>query len=338
MRLYQRGATWWYDYKIGGERVRESTGTTDKREARAVAEEAYRRDLKEPRPAGYTLYSALSDWLKHAERSEGDKRAIAYLCRIYPDRATHLVTDKSLRDALGNKTAGTYNRYANIVRAAVNLAERDGSIKDAPKIARKTATQKRLRFLSSDEWGRLRAELPAHLLAMAEFTLATGLRQANVLGLEWSQVDMPRRVAWIHADQAKAGKVISVPLNDDAMTVLRRQIGLHQSHVFVYNGKPIKWINSGAVIDPETMERKPKGAWGKALVRAGIDGFRWHDLRHTWASWHVMAGTPLAVLKELGGWESVEMVQVYAHLSPDHVARYAGNVRPPVAQTVAQSA
>ncbi|WP_215852633.1 tyrosine-type recombinase/integrase [Acidithiobacillus ferrooxidans] len=46
----------------------------------------------------------------------------------------------------------------------------------------------------------------------------------------------------------------------------------------------------------------------------------WHGLRHTWASWHVQAGTPLAVLKGLGGWASLEMVQRYAHLSPDHTA------------------
>ena len=49
---------------------------------------------------------------------------------------------------------------------------------------------------------------------------------------------------------------------------------------------------------------------------------RWHDLRHTWASWHVQAGTPLHVLQELGGWESVEMVRRYAHLSSDHLVAY----------------
>ena len=53
-----------------------------------------------------------------------------------------------------------------------------------------------------------------------------------------------------------------------------------------------------------------------------IENFRWHDLRHTWASWHVQAGTPLHVLQELGGWESVEMVRRYAHLSTDHLAEY----------------
>ena len=64
-------------------------------------------------------------------------------------------------------------------------------------------------------------------------------------------------------------------------------------------------------------------AWYKALKRAGIDDFRWHDLRHTWASWHVQNGTPLYVLQELGGWENSEMVRRYAHFSAAHLAAYA---------------
>ncbi|MCH6088537.1 site-specific integrase, partial [Salmonella enterica] len=54
-----------------------------------------------------------------------------------------------------------------------------------------------------------------------------------------------------------------------------------------------------------------------ALRRAGIDDFRFHDLRHTWASWLVQAGVPLSVLQEMGGWESIEMVRRYAHLAPN---------------------
>jgi integrase len=66
-------------------------------------------------------------------------------------------------------------------------------------------------------------------------------------------------------------------------------------------------------------------AWYDALQlkRAEIDNFRWHDLRHTWASRHVQSGTPLFALQELGGWESSEMVRRYAHLATDHLAPYA---------------
>lgn len=64
----------------------------------------------------------------------------------------------------------------------------------------------------------------------------------------------------------------------------------------------------------------------KAFAAANARGFRFHDLRHTWASWHVQSGTPLFVLKELGGWRTLEMVKKYAHLAPEHLAQYANAV------------
>jgi len=67
-------------------------------------------------------------------------------------------------------------------------------------------------------------------------------------------------------------------------------------------------------------------AWKNALKRSGIENFRWHDLRHTWASWHVQDGTPLNVLQELGGGESIEMVRRYAHLNADHLSKYVDAV------------
>jgi integrase len=64
-------------------------------------------------------------------------------------------------------------------------------------------------------------------------------------------------------------------------------------------------------------------AWQKALKRAGIENFRWHDVRHTWASWLVQHGTPLNVVQEMGAWESEGMVRRYAHLAPAHLAPHA---------------
>lgn len=60
--------------------------------------------------------------------------------------------------------------------------------------------------------------------------------------------------------------------------------------------------------------------------RAGITEFRFHDLRHTWASWLVQVGVPLSALQEMGGWESIEMVRRYAHLSPNHLTEYARKI------------
>jgi integrase len=163
-----------------------------------------------------------------------------------------------------------------------------------------------------EEAERLFAELPEHLRALATFSVETGLRKSNVTGVQWSQVDLRRRCAWIRPDQARGRRAIAVPLSEAAILVLREQVGKHPLCVFTYRGDPIKQLNSKA--------------WRAAFERAGIEDFRWHDLRHTWASWHVQAGTPLHVLQELGGWESVEMVRRYAHLSSDHLVEYVDRI------------
>lgn len=172
--------------------------------------------------------------------------------------------------------------------------------------------KRRVRWFTRKEADRLIAELPEHLEAMVRFSLETGLRRSNVTGLEWSQVDLARRTAWIHPDQAKARKAIAIPLSAVAVLLIREQIGKHSRHVFSFRGKPVHQVNTKA--------------WRLALQRAGIGNFRWHDLRHTWASWHLQAGTPLHVLQELGGWECVEKVRRYAHLSNEHLTDYVDRI------------
>jgi len=105
---------------------------------------------------------------------------------------------------------------------------------------------------------------------------------------------------------------MSVPLNKDATELLLKQVGKHPLRVFTYKGKPITNANTRA--------------WREALIRAGIEDFRWHDLRHIWATWHRQAGTPTHELQRLGGWRTASMVERYAHLAPDHLAESAARL------------
>jgi len=164
---------------------------------------------------------------------------------------------------------------------------------------------KRIRWITQEEAACLKKELPRHLVNAMEFALQTGLRASNITRLEWSEIDFDRCHAYIPAHQSKSGKAIAVPLNTVAMEVLRKQKGKHPRFVFSYKGEPVRWFSNKA--------------WKKALLRAGIHNFKWHDLRHTWASWHVQSGTSLQELQQLGGWASFEMVLRYAHLSSDHL-------------------
>jgi len=92
---------------------------------------------------------------------------------------------------------------------------------------------------------------------------------------------------------------------------LKATYGQHEQWCFTYHGRRMEAVGS---------------AWKRALIRAEIENFRFHDLRHCWASWHVMAGTGLQELMELGGWKSYEMVLRYAHLAPEHLSDAASRI------------
>ena len=158
-----------------------------------------------------------------------------------------------------------------VVRAILRKCVNDWEWLDrVPRVRMLKEPIRRIRFLTRDEARQLLAALPKHLADMAAFPLATGLRRGNVTGLQWSQVDLVRRLAWIHPDQAKARKAIAVPLNAEAVLIIRKQAGTHATHVFSFRGKPITQVSTKAL--------------SAALEKAGIDDFGWHDLRHTWAS------------------------------------------------------
>jgi integrase len=213
-------------------------------------------------------------------------------------------------------TRATKNKYLATLRIMLKLAaEKWEWIDRAPKLEDLKVANGRIRWITKTEAQRLIGAIRADWMRdVAILGFATGLRRANLIGLEWSQVDLVNRRAWIHPDQAKARKPIGVPLNDDAVEAIRRWIGQHEQFVFVRNRKPIpksSWCSA---------------QWDRQCARAGILNFRFHDVRHTWASWHVQAGTPLNRLMELGGWAKYEHVLRYAHLAPDHLAEHANMV------------
>lgn len=167
----------------------------------------------------------------------------------------------------------------------------------------------RVRYLTRAQAERLLEELPPHQQDMMLFALATGLRQGNIKRLTWDQVDLSRRIVTIGHGETKNDEALGVPLNDLAVSVLRRRMGIQREHVFTFAGRPLGQVNTKT--------------WRGALVRAGITDFRWHDLRHTWASWLRQNDVPTWVLQELGGWNSESMVRCYAHMSVKHLAPYA---------------
>ena len=98
---------------------------------------------------------------------------------------------------------------------------------------------------------------------------------------------------------------------------------VHDYLLRVYKSKRADGTSTPAV---RKMRIDSKTSWLSACRRAGIEDFRFHDLRHTWASWLIQSGVPLSVLQEMGGWESIEMVRRYAHLAPNHLTEHARKI------------
>ena len=323
MSLFKRedSAIWWTRFTIKGRpRVRQSTGETDRAKAQRQEDLLKAETWKQaPALSGKTWGSAVLKWVEHKPRSEAELASILHFGKHFPDcmlaDVTPALVDKALKKFC--KTPANYTRHRARVSAILRLS--DVSIKLE---TRQSGKVKERDWLTYGQWALLQAELPDHLLHMARFAIATGLRQANVLGLRWENVDLVRKLVWIDATMAKGGKAISVPLSTGAINVLTAVQGTHPEFCFTYKGKPITEVNK---------------AWKKANHRAGTGvlvetettsrytGFTWHGLRHTWATWHVQNGTPLDVLQKLGGWASYSMVLRYGHHSPGYLAGYANN-------------
>lgn len=327
MSLYKRKDSpyWWVKLTVSGRRVSESTGTASKRQAREYHDKR-KTELWEQQRLGVKPRRTWDEAVLRYLEEEANRKSInddklhlrwwqprlegmdlAEITRDVVDRNKQESQRSGLSDA-------TTNRRLQVLRAVLRRACLEWEWLDrVPKFRLLKEPQGRVRYLTREEAARLLAELPEHLRAMARFSLATGLRQGNVRGLRWAKVDLDRGSAWVDASEAKGKRAIPVPLNAEALQVLEGQRGKHPEWVFTFRGQPIQF-------------KTGTKAWRAALKRAGIENFRWHDLRHTWASWHAQGGTPMHVLQKLGGWQTPAMVQRYAHLGMNDLKRYAEQV------------
>jgi len=325
MQYYQTGSKFiWYRFTApDGRRVRRSTKTTDKRKAQEL-EDKHRAQLWDEHKLGVqreVLWNtACVRWVKESTKTSinDDLEKLRWLDKFLRDQPLHTITTDRIEQIIEAKLAegvapATINRYTTLVGSILRRAHGPWHcLNELPHIRKLKEPDKRIRWITHEQAALLIAELPSHQKAMVEFSLATGLRESNVTGLEWSQISPSGSKAWLHPDQTKNSKPMSVPFNATAQRVVAERRGIHAVYVFTFKDKRIQKAHTAA--------------FKKALARAGIENFRWHDLRHTWASWHVQNGTPLNVLQELGGWSSYEMVLRYAHLAPDHLADYANNI------------
>ncbi|RSW78822.1 site-specific integrase [Klebsiella aerogenes] len=364
MSIFRRGEIWYASYSLpGGKRIKESLGTEDKRQAQELHdkrkaelwrvdrlgdfpdvtfEEACLRWLEEKadKKSLDTDKGRIGFWIEHFEgmkiKDITEAKIYAAVSRMQNRKAKEIWQQRV--DAAVRKgkdapefeakpvTTSTKAKHLALMKAILRAAERDWKwLEKAPVIKIPSVRNKRVRWLEHEEAKRLIDECPEPLKSVVKFALATGLRRSNIINLEWQQIDMQRRVAWVNPEDSKSNRAIGVALNDTACKVLRDQIGNHHKWVFVHTRA---WHRPDSSLTPaiRKMRVDDNRAWNSACKRAGIEDFRFHDLRHTWASWLIQSGVPLSVLQEMGGWESIEMVRRYAHLAPNHLTEHARQI------------
>jgi integrase len=331
MLRQQKNGYFFADIRVGGERIRRSLGTKSK----AVAKKLYKNlatelasenadsdaELLQDSAAQMRWEHAVVAWLEDPEvlqkRSlDRDKELLQGLDPFLRGKLLSEITYRSLlpiqQSFQKRKLApATVNHYMGMVRSVLKRAEKKwGWLDTVPSVPWLEADNEVIRYLSKDEEQRLLAALPDHLRVAALIALHTGMRTKEIRELRWSWVDFEQGHLSIPAQFSKNKQPMRKALNKTVMAVIREQIGKNDEFVVTYQGDRIRTAFTTR-------------AWYHALEVAGIENFRFHDFRHTWASRLRQKGVPLDVLQDMGGWKSHLMVRRYGHLDVSHTQGYA---------------
>lgn len=203
----------------------------------------------------------------------------------------------------------TVNRELAMLSKAFSLAAKEWEwLKDNPvsRVSKEKENNARDRWLSKDEEKRLLDNSPEWIKQIIIFSLNTGLRLGELIGLEWSRVDFSNKNILI--DNSKNGEQRTIPLNKyalDVVTQRSRVRSLKCDYVFInrYGGK----------INPNSL----RDAFRKILRKVEIDDFRLHDLRHSFATRLTQSDVDLYKISKLLGHKDIKMTQRYAHHCPD---------------------
>ena len=211
----------------------------------------------------------------------------------------------------------TKNRYKAVVSVIFSYACRQYGLTQNPvkNIRSLPENNARTRFLSNDERSRLfkacRGSQWGKLYLLVLLAITTGARRGELLGLEWNDIDFDRRLA--HIKTTKNGEPKVLPLTEGVAIELNKFKGQEASLVFNSEIKP----------DKPFEYRKQ---WIKALKEAEINEFRFHDLRHTCASYLAQSGASLLEIADVLGHRQISMTARYSHLCVDHKQKLINNI------------
>lgn len=317
MGVYRRGEIWYIDYYFEDKRIREKVGPS-----RKEARDALGKRLAEIREGKFfdrrkevkvRFEEFVPEFLRWSRAnklsSRSDETSMAHLIEHFKGKYLYQITswqvEKYKAERVKVVSQVTVNRELASLKTFFNKAIQAGKARENPvKGVRFYKEQPRLRYLTREEIQRLLECSADHLRPIVETALATGMRKGEILGLRWDSIVERKGQKFIVLEKTKNGERREIPVNATMEKVLveaRR------------NGSPFIFCNRIGQPYGDI-----KHSFTTAIRKAEIEGFRFHDLRHTFASHLVMEGVDLATVKYLMGHKSFEMTLRYAHLAPEH--------------------
>ncbi|MBI2069578.1 MAG: tyrosine-type recombinase/integrase [Elusimicrobia bacterium] len=313
--LRLRGDIWYVDYHHQGRRFRERVGTS-----KTLAVQALNKRLTEiaegkffperNKPSITFREMANLYWEHYAKTKKGARTTWPYvkkLSEVFGDKRLDQISILDITAYLNglkaNLSPAAVNRYhaflSSIFYRAIDWEKFSGH-NPASKVKKLQEDNKRLRYLSQEEMAALLKAAHPRLYPALVCAMMTGMRKSELLSLDWKNVDVER--GFIYILKSKSGKKREIPVSSKLRQVLL-SLGPKES---------------GSVFElPEIMMRR---YFDRALKEAGIRDFRWHDLRHTFASHFVMRTKDIPALQSILGHATAQMTQRYAHLANSHLA------------------
>lgn len=297
---YKRGGVWYTDVYLGGRRIRESLGKSGTRQQAKAREVDI---LRQRRPSERTLGEALASWLEgDATRLKSfiETRDHAASLEPYQDMALTEATAAAelIKRDMRHLAPATVNRRLSLVVRACKLAVEWGWLEQAPRIRFLTVNNERHVYLSAEDVERLAQACPnPHVGDIVRFAAYTGLRRGEIFS-DW-KIDGEYLIL---SAETKTGRPRIVPIPEEIQDIAGRM--------------PL----------PVSVNQVDKG-FVKAREGLGMKHVRFHDLRHTYASWLVQAGAGLPAVMQLMGHSTLSITARYAHLDPGHLKEAVEKMR-----------
>ncbi|MFQ5779935.1 MAG: tyrosine-type recombinase/integrase [Nitrospiria bacterium] len=328
MGLYKRGKVWWMAISHQGRQIRRPTGTANRRLAEAILAkvtvtmiegrffdtlEEKERTFKEMMERYMREVASKKAPKTHQRHQSSLKHLLPYfgekpLAEVNPK----LISAYKVKRHEEKASAETINKELGLMKAAFNVAILEWEwCRDNPvrRVAMERVNNTRVRYLTDEEFGNLLGHCPDWLKPIVLVARYTGMRRENIVTLKWNQIDLSRKV--IILQQTKNGDRLGMPLCEKLVKLLKamnRRRDNRSDYVFKQaDGSPYNGSAVGV-------------AFGRVCrKKAGISDFRFHDLRHTFASCLVQKGVDLYRVQRLLGHRDGRVTQRYAHLSPENL-------------------